>query len=131
MHKKDELSRRLCPEGWWPENYNSWSTSPSKLLLHDSRINFKKSNVTWQDPKEALTSLKSWWTINDYFSSSVEFLLVEKESNLFFIQSKTNGSKQLKAQDLHTLMNIFLKSIKSWKMMKKWLDYWTLCAMQV
>ena len=69
--QKDELSKRLCLEGWPPERWFSWSTSPSKLLMHDPRISFKKSNVTWQDPKETLTSLKSWWIINGYFSSSV------------------------------------------------------------
>ena len=61
--QKVDIFRRLCPEGWLSEICFSWSISPSKLLQHDSRIRFKKSNVIWRDPKEALTSLKSWWTI--------------------------------------------------------------------
>ena len=41
MIQKDELSWRLCSEGWPPNKCFSWSISPSKLLLHDSRIRFK------------------------------------------------------------------------------------------
>ena len=41
MHQKVELSKRLCPERWQLESCKYWSTSPSKLLLYDSRINSK------------------------------------------------------------------------------------------
>ena len=65
--QKVDTSKRLYLEEWPLERYFSWSTSLSKLLQHDSRIRFKKSNVMWQDPKKAVTSLKSWWTIKQLF----------------------------------------------------------------
>ena len=58
MLKNVDLLRRLCLERWLPKSYNSWSTTPSKLLLYISRIIFEKSHMIWQDPKEVLTSLK-------------------------------------------------------------------------
>ena len=44
---KDKPSRRLCLEGWPLKRCFSWTTSPSKLLLYDSRIIFKSQ--IWRD----------------------------------------------------------------------------------
>ena len=85
--QKDNLSRRLCLEGWPLERCFSWSTSASKLLLYNSRIRFKSQ--MWCDKIQK----KCWqvWKVgepsNDYFSSSVLFSKVEKESSFFSIQS--------------------------------------------
>ena len=60
-------------EGWTVQKAVSRRVTTRKMLLMKyltfkaSSIQLKdlirKSNMMWQDPKEALTSLKSWWTI--------------------------------------------------------------------
>ena len=63
--KKQALERYLDhSEGWYIQktshaSQKDASERPLKLLQHDSKIKFKKSKMMWQDPKEALTSLKS------------------------------------------------------------------------
>ena len=64
-------------------------TLMNHLTLKASSLRFKdhfqKSNLTRQDLKEALISLKSWCTINSYFSPFMIFLLAKKESNFFSV----------------------------------------------
>ena len=56
--QKDDLSRRVTTRKMLLIKYLTFKASSTWF-----KDQVQKSNVMWQDPKEALTSLKNWWTI--------------------------------------------------------------------
>ena len=70
------------------------------------KAKFKMSNVIWQDPKEALTSLKSWWTLQWLFSSFVSLYMLKKKaafslSSIRLVDQRGTRLKICKLQQLY------------------------------
>ena len=124
-----ELFRRLCREGWLLKGYNSWHTIPSKHLLHISRITFKSQ--MWHD-KIQKSADKSEMLVNYqqlFFLFCDIFTYWEKKQLLLFLVLDQWIIKAESSRSAH-LNEYILKSIKSWKTMKSWLDYWTFYALK-
>ena len=112
--QKDELSRRLCPEGWPTESWFTWSTSPSKLLLHKSWI-VPKSQI-WHDKIQK----KHWqlWKVGErqwLVFSFGDVSLAEKESNLLLSPVLDQWIKKALGSRSEVSMARFWSLYKPWR----------------
>ena len=98
------------------------SPYPSKLLLHNSRIIFKSQ--AWKDKIQK----KCWQVWKDNVLSTAifpllwYFCLLKKKATSFLSSLRPVDQKKAQSSRSAHFNEYISKSIKSWKIMKKWLD---------